>query len=185
MNTGNPVKPGMLLVSEPYSYDPFFRRSVVLVTEHNADGSVGFILNKGLNYRLKDLVESIKGADFRISLGGPVGHTTLNFIHTLGNITIPNAHHVGGGLYWGGNFEILTGMINFDVISRDEVLFFLGYSGWSQGQLEDEVARGDWAVIPAAGYDLMHAADTLWYDIVHEEPLLIPWRYIPENPSDN
>ena len=185
MDKSGNLKPGMLLVSDPYANDMFFHRSVVMLAEYNDEGSVGFVLNKALAYKICDLVEGFPDCDFRISLGGPVGHNTLNFLHVLGNVMIPHAQHIGNGIYWGGDFGALSGLIGAKAISSNDLLFFLGYSGWSVGQLENEIAEGAWAVIPSERYDIMNSDDDLWYRIVYNEPSLFSWRFIPEHPEDN
>ena len=76
------LKPGQLLLSEPFMYDENFKRTVVLICEHNlTNGTVGLILNKPINLRLNELVENFPPFNEPVFLGGPVGAETIQFLH--------------------------------------------------------------------------------------------------------
>jgi putative transcriptional regulator len=75
---------GKLLVSEPFLIDPSFRRTVVLLTEHDKNGTVGFILNRELDVGPGEAIEGFPEFKGKLFLGGPVQQTNLFFIHTLG-----------------------------------------------------------------------------------------------------
>ena len=137
---------GRLLVAEPSILnDSSFNRSVILLTEHSNDSSVGFILNKPLNYTVNDLIPSIN-CKFTVYQGGPVEQDNLYFIHKIPEL-IPKSISVGNGIYWGGNFESLVGLLNQQEIPKDSIRFFLGYSGWSSNQLSEELTTNSWFCI--------------------------------------
>lgn len=141
----NPSK-GRLLVSEPSILnDRAFNRSVVYLTEHNEDGYVGFILNKVTEFVLSDLIPTIK-CDFTIYSGGPVEQENLYFIHKLPHL-IPNSIKIDKDIYWGGDFNILSKLLNDKTIKSTDIRFFLGYSGWSVSQLNDELKESTWIVV--------------------------------------
>src|SRR4051812_40076623 len=99
---GKEIKAGRLLLSEPFMFDENFKRTVVLVCEHNDDnGTVGLILNKPIELGLNDIVEDFPLFDSKVFLGGPVGTDTLQFLHSLGD-KIEDSLQLGEGLYWGG-----------------------------------------------------------------------------------
>jgi putative transcriptional regulator len=134
---------GRLLVAEPSILDDrSFNRSVVLLTEHTHENSIGFILNKPLAYTLKDLIPEID-CDFIVYQGGPVEQDNLYFIHQIPE-DIPNSIEIGNGMYWGGNFNSLTNLLNDKKIDQNSIRFFLGYSGWSSNQLNDEMGTNSW-----------------------------------------
>jgi len=138
-------KKGHLLIAEPSVLgDLSFNRSVVLLAEHNDEGSVGFILNKPLNYTINDLVPEIN-AKFTVYNGGPVEQDNLYFIHNVPDI-IPDSVEIANGIYWGGNFEAAKELINEGKISKKNIRFFLGYSGWEINQLESELKENSWIV---------------------------------------
>lgn len=136
---------GKLLISEPFLADPNFKRSVVLLTEHSEQGSVGFILNQPSNLLVKDLIQDFWSADFPVFIGGPVEVDTVHFIHRCYD-KLNSGEEIADGIYWGGDFETLKALINQQGITEQEVKFFLGYSGWDHQQLESEIAANTWIV---------------------------------------
>src|SRR5690606_16325723 len=76
---------GDLMISEPFLPDPNFERTVILVCEHNDQGSFGFVLNKPSLLKLQDVMEDIDGFDALIYIGGPVQQDTLHFLHRIGD----------------------------------------------------------------------------------------------------
>ncbi|MGB8703645.1 MAG: YqgE/AlgH family protein, partial [Gillisia sp.] len=128
MITLKPAK-GLLLVAEPSIIgDVSFNRSVVLLAEHSENGSIGFILNKVLDFKLKDLIPELNKS-FKIYNGGPVEQDNLYFIHKVPDL-IPSSIEIADGIYWGGNFEAVKELIQKDLIDEKQIRFFLGYSGW-------------------------------------------------------
>lgn len=142
----NTIKPtaGKLLISEPFMADPNFKRSVVYITEHNENGTVGFVLNQKTELTLDNLIDDVDDTAFPVYIGGPVGNDSLHYIHTLENLEggVP----VGNGVFWGGNFELLKIMIQGGQVERDQIRFFIGYSGWGETQLQNELDENAWLV---------------------------------------
>jgi len=146
MITLKPAK-GVLLIAEPSIIgDVSFNRSVVLLAEHNDSGSVGFILNKPLQYRLKDFLPDVDSG-LRVYNGGPVEQDNLYFIHKIPDL-IPNSVEISNGIYWGGDFNAILGMLEKDELNENQIQFFLGYSGWSSDQLGDELELNSWVITP-------------------------------------
>lgn len=180
-------KKGKLLIAEPsLTGDVSFNRSVVLLAEHNKEGSVGFILNKPLNYSMDDLVEEIH-IPFPVFNGGPVEQDNLYFIHNVPEL-IPNSIEISDGIYWGGDFEITVTLINTGKISQNEIRFFLGYSGWASFQLDQELDSRSWIVV-ANKYEsgiIRKSTQAFWREKMMElggQYLL--WSNAPENPGLN
>ena len=137
------LKKGQLLIAEPSVIgDLSFNRSVILLADHNTDGSVGFILNKPLKYTINDLVPDIE-ASFKIYNGGPVEQDNLYFIHNIPEL-ITNSIEISNGIYWGGDFELTKELINEGKIKKENIRFFLGYTGWDSKQLENEMRANSW-----------------------------------------
>ncbi len=140
----NPEK-GHLLIAEPSILgDVSFNRSVILLADHNDEGSIGFILNKPLDYTIKDLIPEIKGS-FKIYNGGPVEQDNLYFIHKIPDL-IPNSIEISNGIFWGGDFNSVTELINNDKLNESDIRFFLGYTGWDTKQLMNELISNTWIV---------------------------------------
>ena len=137
------LKKGHLLVAEPTIIgDLSFNRSVILLADYNEEGSVGFIINKPLKYTIHDLIPDID-AQFKIYNGGPVEQDNLYFIHNIPEL-IPNSIEISNGIYWGGDFESTKELINKGAINNDNIRFFLGYTGWDENQLENEMKSHSW-----------------------------------------
>jgi putative transcriptional regulator len=160
-NIESPAK-GKLLISDPFMGDPYFNRLVILLCEHNEEGTFGFILNKYIEMDLTDVMEDVPEISNRVSIGGPVENDQLYFLHTLGE-RLPGSAEVAAGLYFGGDFEILRSLLATKSIGENEVRFFVGYSGWSEGQLFDEMKEESWYVSDINDLPLMDTSrDDLW-----------------------
>ncbi len=182
----NPKK-GKLLIAEPsLSGDVSFNRSVVLLAEHNEEGSVGFILNKPLEYHISDLVTEIF-IPLQVYNGGPVEQDNLYFIHKVPHL-IDNSIEISDGIYWGGDFEKTVHLINKEVISERDIRFFLGYSGWSSLQLDEELSSKSWVVVPN-DYEssiIQKSSVAFWKEkMVELGGNYLLWSNAPENPSLN
>jgi putative transcriptional regulator len=153
---------GRLLLSEPYLPDPNFERTVILLTEHNDDGSVGFVLNKPSESKVSEVMEELSKFEFPIYIGGPVQQDTLHYVHRCRELK--DAIAVQDGIYWGGNFDQLVLMIETGQISATEIRFFLGYSGWSPGQLAEELKLDSWIVSYRVSEELIFETlpDQMW-----------------------
>jgi len=186
MSISTPQK-GVLLLSEPFMLDPNFKRSVVFLSEHNEeDGTVGFILNKSMNMTLEEVMPDVDNFKAELFYGGPVQPDTLHFLHNLGDL-LEGSVHVIDDVYWGGNFEELKVMIQQKVVSPDNFKFFLGYSGWSPGQLEDELKEKSWIITKAiSDYVFKNMPQSLWKKVLQNmggEYKLI--ATFPEDPTLN
>ncbi|MBN9299054.1 MAG: YqgE/AlgH family protein [Filimonas sp.] len=137
------IKAGTLLIADPFLKDPNFMRSVVFMCEHQAEGSLGFVLNQRYGYTIGDLVSGLEGCTYPVYVGGPVQRDTVHFLHTRPD-AVPDGMLLTDNIYWGGDFELLTEMILASEVKPEEVRFFIGYSGWSAGQLEEEMNEKSW-----------------------------------------
>jgi putative transcriptional regulator len=136
---------GKILISEPFLPDTFFNRSIVYLTDHNPEGSVGFILNKKLDIKVKDAISGFDTCEDFLNMGGPVAPDTLHYLHTEGEL-IPKSVSVDGKIFWGGDIEVIKSLIAFKKLDKSKIRFFLGYSGWSKGQLDRELKENSWVI---------------------------------------
>lgn len=170
LNYRNNKKPkkGCFLLSEPFLDDDYFRRAVILLCEHNEDGSFGFVLNNYISIALKELVEDLGDFNAIVSLGGPVAPNNLYYLHTLGN-KIPGSKEVLKGVYLGGEFDVLKTLINEKAIKPNQIKFFLGYSGWESKQLDREMREDSWIVTKPSVKLLMGKEDkNLWENVMNK-----------------
>lgn len=156
---------GSILISEPFLQDAYFQRAVVLLVEHNTNGTMGFVLNKKTNLVINDFFSELeKLSDIPIYLGGPVSSNRLFFIHTLDEL-IPDSVKIADGLYFDGDFDILKQYIIDGNSVKGKVKFFLGYSGWTKGQLGIEIKEDSWMVSQSANVNVMLAdGESFWKD---------------------
>lgn len=177
-----PLLKGSLLISEPYLSDLQFRRTVVLLGEHNEDGSVGFVLNRLLSIRSNEVVPGLLDIDFPLFYGGPVEPNTLHFIHTLGEL-IEGAQLIKDGIFWGGNIELVNDLLNQKVVKPEEFKFFIGYSGWALGQLEEEMQEKAWWLGEApASLIFSDDPEQMWANVVKN--LNEDYAYMANSPDD-
>ncbi|GMN05471.1 YqgE/AlgH family protein [Croceitalea sp. MTPC5] len=178
---------GKLLIAEPaLTGDVSFNRSVVLLAEHNEEGSVGFILNKPLEYDIGDLVTEIK-VPFKVYNGGPVEQDNLYFIHKVPHL-IEGSIEISDGIYWGGDFEKTIKLINDHKITESDIRFFLGYSGWDSLQLDQELLSKSWVVVNNE-YEssiIEKSSSAFWKEkMVELGGDYLIWSNAPENPTLN
>ena len=185
--SSNKINIGKLLIAEPSSvYEQPFNRSIVLLTEHNQEGTVGFIINKPLEYSINDLIPIII-AEFSVFYGGPVSPENVYFIHNVPEI-INDGLKISNGLFWGGDFDKTIIEINKGNIKKNNIRFFLGYSGWEINQLEDEIEFKHWILTENHYKKNILSVETndFWKDKIQElggDYLL--WANAPENPFWN
>jgi putative transcriptional regulator len=171
MEEDNDKKPqnGSILISEPYLGDPNFERTVVLICSHVEDeGTFGLVLNRMSNLKLSDVVDIYNDQfEAELGIGGPVQYNTLHYVHQISDL--PQAVQLSDDLYWGGDFESLRQMIAAGEVTTEDIRFFLGYSGWTPGQLQEEIDKNVWIVNNNATNKLFNLdADTLWRGILRQ-----------------
>lgn len=180
-------KKGNLLIAEPSIIgDLSFNRSIVLLTNHSKDGSIGFILNKPLDYTINDLIPNIN-ATFKVYNGGPVEQDNLYFIHKVPEL-IPNSIEISLGIFWGGDFNVVSQLITEGKIGEKDIKFFLGYSGWELNQLEKELKSSAWVVTKNIYEKAIIEKDYKFFwkeKMVELGGAYSIWSNAPEDPSFN
>ena len=181
------MKAGDFLIATPTIIGDYnFRRSGILMVDHKTTGTVGFIINKKLEYTLDELMENVS-SPFPMYYGGPVEQDNLFFIHNAGHL-IPGSIRIDNKLFWGGEFEKVLALVKDGVLGPKDIRFFLGYSGWSKGQLQQEIGAKSWVVVenPFAGKILSHQTEHLWKDqMIALGGKYVIWSNTPENPYHN
>ena len=182
------VKPkqGRVLISEPFLNDIYFKRSIVFLTEHNEQGTVGFVLNKPVNIPVNEVLEDFPEIESELSLGGPVGTNTVHYIHTLGDL-VPNSVKVYKNIYWGGDFDTVKNLVQSGQVAKNQIRFFVGYAGWKPKQLENEISENSWLIAeldPTIIMEKVH--DDIWKQILRDMGKKYKlWANFPENPGMN
>ncbi len=184
----NKLKPqnGSIIISEPFLEDDYFKRSVVLLIEHNKNGTFGFMLNRPVDLKINDAISDFPEYDGPLYFGGPVANDQLFYIHTLGD-AIADSTKIMEGLYWGGSFENVRTLIEEGKLNNQNIRFFSGYSGWEASQLQDEIKIKSWVVTEGTVADIMFGdSSDLWKEVLKKmgaEYAL--YANSPEDPSLN
>ena len=178
---------GKMIVATPSILGDFnFRRSVILLVSQKTSGSIGFILNKKLNYKLNDLVEDIN-IKFPLFYGGPVEQDNLFYLHRLGD-EIPNSIRISNSLFWNGDFKFVTKLINDNRLKVNDIRFFLGCSSWSSGQLEKELDEKSWEQFEILSTEevMKMKIQNMWQKcMISLGGRYRLWSNAPENPNFN
>jgi putative transcriptional regulator len=176
---------GRVLIAGPFLRGEHFSRSVVYMVTHDGGGSVGFVLNKPLHGLAGELVGDLAGLDLPLYAGGPVEPSNLYYLHRRPEIK--QAIRLPGGVCWGGDFGELVGLLREGRMSTREVRFFVGYSGWSAGQLQGEIEDHSWLTgeIEADGiFSLPNRR--LWEDSMRSLGAKFRlWASFPVDPREN
>lgn len=153
-------------MAEPFMLDANFKRAAVLLCEHSEEGSIGFILNRKLDMRVDELVADFPEFKVPVFFGGPVQTDTIHYLHNVGEL-LEDSRLVSPGVWWGGNFEKLKFLISSQLVEPHNIRFFVGYSGWSEGQLTDEMGWGSWVTADMhPNYLFKTKPDQLWSQIM-------------------
>lgn len=165
-----PPKKGRFLLAEPFLQEEHFHRSVVFLCEHNEEGTFGFVLNKYLEVLPPELVEHFPNKNLNVCIGGPVDENNVFYIHQYGDI-IENCFAIQDDLFIGGNYEQIKESVNSGEISTDKIVFFLGYSGWSKNQLQNEIDEKAWLVAQSKNPDkhIFSKKENQWKELLAEQ----------------
>ena len=151
---------------------------------------MGFVLNKPLNLDLGSLdIESIILAEkikrIGISSGGPVNSERLFYIHRYSQVA--NSLQIDDFTFFAGNIDELFEQIETDINPEENVRFFVGYSGWSPGQLKDEIEENAWLIAKAdLGFIFQNNTEKLWDEMIKQlGGKFLDWLTFPNNPAMN
>ena len=158
----------ILLIADPFLKDPNFMRTVIFICEHQKQGSIGFVLNKKYEHTLDELMTGFEGFPIPVFYGGPVQRNTIHFLHQYPE-KITGGQEIMDGIYWGGDFEKLAILVKTEEIDFNKLRLFIGYSGWGDGQLENELKENSWLTVDATRKLIFHEQpENIWKDsLIH------------------
>lgn len=179
---------GKLLVASPDLLDPNFARSVVLMIQHDEDGGIGLVLNRGSQARLEAIWEQLCDEpcplDLRVMNGGPV-EGPLVALHTDPAFA---EREVVPGVHLAAHKDLVTGLV---ASAAAPLRVYVGYAGWAAGQLESEIEEGSWGIADATS-SLVFGDDGegLWQQVIRhvaDRELIAGLRikHVPEQPWHN
>lgn len=149
VNEFDMLQAGKLLIASATLLESNFKRTVLVMCEHNEEGSIGFILNRPMEFKVSEAVAGFEEVEEPLHMGGPVQVDTIHFLHSRGDL-LEGSQEVFPGLFWGGDRDELSYLLSTGVLRSADIRFFLGYAGWSAGQLEKEFEEGAWYTTDAS-----------------------------------
>lgn len=161
------IQTGTIIISAPSLQDPNFEKSVIIITEYNEKGAVGFVINKQFPRKLNELVEFSNAKPFALYAGGPVDNENLFVLHR-GAGQVPESKYLFGHVYMGGNFQLIVSGINKEILNSNDVKIFIGYCGWDAGELEAEIAEGSWKIRKPDEDIIFTPGDLLWQQLLEQ-----------------
>jgi putative transcriptional regulator len=178
---------GCVLLSDPFTQDPYFSRSAILLCRHNKKETFGFVLTNYIEIDLHKLDENMPEIITKISFGGPVEKDNLFYIHTFGK-EIEGAEKIMDTLYFGGDYEMLFELIKAEPKRINEVRFFIGYAGWDFDQLNNEMKDHSWIAVTNISEKeiLSTSSDHFWKDCMTKQGSKFEMiSNFPLNPNEN
>lgn len=176
------IKPGTLLMSEPFMKDANFMRKVVMMVRHDEEGSIGFVLNQLTDWTVNELVEDFPFSTYPVYVGGPVSQNTLHYLHQIPALR-DSSMLITKDLFWGGDFDHLKTLVKEGEIAQSQIRFFIGYSGWTDNQLAEEVLDHSWLISERNPIHVMRYDEQLmWKALVTE--LGSPFKFLASAPID-
>jgi len=179
-----PSLTGQFLIASPRLMDPNFFHTVVLMVQHDENGSLGLILNRPLTATVKDVCREALEQECEVEgvlyQGGPCDGP-LMAVHTYE----PAAQNpVIEGLHFTSEKERLEMLLTEPAVTAK---FFVNYSGWTAGQIEAEIEEGSWLTLPATEEQIFSSTDDLWTRLTKAATLgkWISLDRIPDDPSVN
>ncbi len=180
---------GSLLIANPVLPDPNFSRTVILLCDHDEQGSFGLVINRSTQLKAPDLflnINILKSYNEKIYLGGPVSQSMVFFL-----CRSPSAagklDEICSGVYLGSNLETLKLLYSSLENPEQDIRFYLGYSGWSGGQLAEEMEQNSWLVQKAnEQFIFLDSESLIWPQAVNS--LGEKYQYLtkaPVNPQWN
>lgn len=170
-NTDTEIAVGKMLVSEPFMLDPNFKRSVILICDDDKeDGTIGFVLNKSVKMNISDILSSFPEFESEVYFGGPVQTDTIHYIHTLGDL-LSKSIEVMNGVWFGGDYDELKELAKLGLLEPKDIRFFVGYTGWSAGQLRNEVLTKSWFLAEGDPNFVFNKKyfDDMWTKVLQQE----------------
>lgn len=163
------IEKGTFLISTPEIESGLFFRGVVLLCEHNANGSFGLVINKSLELELPEEIinlHNLANPRVKVRAGGPVQTNQMMLLHSCESIA-QQTLQICNDVYLGGDLQFLQEAITDE--NGPDIHLCFGYAGWGAGQLEREFLDGQWFLFPASAKHIFHTSpEKLWQTLLRE-----------------
>ena len=162
------IMKGKILVSSPSLLsDTIFNKSVILIVDKRRDGITGFILNKIGGFLFTKNKNNSSSRKYEFGFGGPVSNETFYLLKSekIHEESIKIDHNY----YWGNDVQLIINQIENGKINKENVIFFQGYSGWDEQQLDYEIENKSWIIIDKFDRDIFRFKEkNCWNQIISE-----------------
>lgn len=185
LSTNIKATKGKILISEPMLQDESFQKSVIYLCGYDDHESFGFVLNNKSNQDLSVFFPELNSKNFPLYVGGPVDLDSFHMIHTHSELI--GGEEIDNKIFWGGDIEQAIENIKLGKIDSESIRFFLGYSGWGEGQLDAELDMNSWLVSHCSQeFVFRNTSSNLWKDaITNLGEKFKQLLFIPQNPQFN
>lgn len=173
------IQKGMVLISQEFWNMEELKRSVILVLEHDEEGTTGVILNKLSNLKLNQVIPNLQ-LDMPLYFGGPLQNNKIGFLHPVKSL--PGVMKICKGIYWGGNVSELISLFKKEELNARDVRFFAGFAVWKPGELCNEIMNKKWWIDNFSFEQLSaHSDYDLWATLlVRRKNLYGLLHYVPD-----
>jgi putative transcriptional regulator len=150
------LQTGTFIKSTSALNNTYFEDTTLYITEHNAQGAMGFVISRPFNRFLNELEEFKYSVNFPLYEGGPVDQEHIFFLHMRPDL-IEQGSRIGNGIYLGGDFNQVLECLNGGTLGADHIKLFVGYCGWNKDELEAEINEGSWEIIEGNNSDIFRS----------------------------
>lgn len=149
------IKPGKCIQSTADLNNTYFENAIILLTEVNANGATGFMINRFSGHSLHDLNEFQDVKPWPLYEGGPVDTEHIYLLHKHPE-KIRNSRPAFNDYYMEGDMSDVLTLINNGEATPESLRLFIGYCGWDAGELEAEITEGSWKIVPNLPLDSLN-----------------------------
>jgi putative transcriptional regulator len=159
------IKPGNIIISTNLLDDTNFEKVVIVITEHNEKGTIGYVFNQLFPRTFNELEEFKHSIPVPLYAGGPVQNELIYFMHRRADL-IKDGELIADNVYMNGDFKTAVHLLNNGQLPINDVRLFIGYCGWDAQELEDEITEGSWQVT-SVSVDLVFSSspELLWNEL--------------------
>ena len=139
------ISRGKILISTPSLNDPNFDKVVIFIAEYNEKGALGFVINTLLPRTFNELTAYKHSPPLPIYEGGPVQKESVYFVHRRPDL-ITGGTQITDSIYLAGDFKQAVECMGNKTLPANDIKLFIGYCGWDEGELEEEITEGSWLI---------------------------------------
>jgi putative transcriptional regulator len=137
---------GQILISNSTIHSDYFKQTAILMIEHSNNGAFGLVINKSMNLDISKIIMDLPEGNYsesQIFSGGPVDPLYISILHSDPTFS-KDSEKIFDNVYFGRSYELMLNLLD----TKSQFRLYQGYCGWGAGQLEDEMKKLSWLVVP-------------------------------------